>query len=277
VHGPWLLPMPGRLLWNAQPVVEVVVVVVVVEGELLEVVDDGGVDVEVVVVPVVEVDAEVVLVVEVEPGTVEEVVEGGTVDVVVVLDEGGITTCALVVDVVLDFGGRFVVPEPDVSAKTSTAIATAATAIASTVLTGNLLRCSAAAIGSVGSPSAPKPSAATGVDMTDVRSIADWLATWSEASDPVAPASSAGCCSVVSKSGDPPGWVGKPPVAFPCPLAEAAGSPPKAAGSPAAALSPLAAAPVSTSSVCGAVGVAAPLGAGVSFGSSRSAKVPGSP
>jgi len=184
--------------------------VVVVDAVLVDVVDgvvvvddEGGVDVEVVVVPVVEVDADVVLVVDVELGTVEEVVvEEEVVDEVVV--EAGITTCPLVVDVVLDFGGRFVVPEPDVSAKTRTAMATAATPTTRTVLTGKRLRRRVGPMGSVGSPSASGPPA-TGVAMMEVRSMADEASTWSEAIVPVAPASVTGCCSVVSKRGDPPG------------------------------------------------------------------------
>ncbi|MGO9341773.1 MAG: hypothetical protein ACLP6E_04530 [Acidimicrobiales bacterium] len=230
-------------------------------------VDEGGVDVEVVVDPVVEVGAEVVLVVDVELGTVEEVVvEAEVVDVV---DEAGITTCPLVVEVVLDFGGRFVVPDPDVSAKTRTAIATAATPNTSTVLTGNRLRRCAAPIGSVGSPGASKPTG-TGVGMIEVRSMADGAAARSEASVPVAPASATGCCSVVSKRGDPPGWVGNP-------ADPALGSPAAPPGSPVAAMGSSAAAPVSTSSVFGPAGATAPLAGGVSLGSSRAAEVPGSP
>ncbi len=257
-------------------VVVAVLVVVVVEGDVLEVVEEGGVDVEVVVVPVVEVDAEVVLVVEVEVGTVEDVVvEGGRVDVVVVLEEGGTTTCALVVDVDPEFGGRLVEPEPEVSAKTSTAIATAATATASTMLTGNFLRRCVAPTGSVGSPGEPR---AAGTDaMIEVRSMADGVKAPSAASELVAPVPSTGCCSVVSKSGDPPGWVGMPAVAPPTSLAAPPGSPPGAPGSPPEAPVSTVAAPVSTSSVCGPAGAVAPLGGGVSFGSSRSAEVPGSP
>jgi hypothetical protein len=64
-----------------------------VDEGVLDVDDDGGVDVEVVDVDVEVVGAEVVLVVEVELGTVEEVVvDGGTVVEVVVLDEVGATT-----------------------------------------------------------------------------------------------------------------------------------------------------------------------------------------
>jgi hypothetical protein len=219
-----------------------VVEVVVERGTVVEVVVDGGVDVDV------------------DAGAVVEVVDEVVVDELVLLDEAGTTTWPLDVVVVPDLDGP-PEPEPDVSAKTRTATAIAATTTASTVLTGNRRRGAAVPDGSLG-PTGPRGSATTGVAMTEVRSMSGRSAALPPAG-PDIPAPAIACCSVVSKSGGPIGWVAIPPVSL------GGATLPVPCSGPGA--------PVSTSSVWGPAFVPPPFAGGVSLGSASSAEVPGRP